>query len=128
MKATSYKNRRIASAIALGFKRIGRPGTKREKSSLTRKLSLMWDKSIGRPCIMCDRKLTAKTSSFCHDVALSQGGSHTADNIYLACQRCNRSQHTLSLTEYMKLQAWSIKTLGIGNWVKIRAWLAGSRY
>jgi 5-methylcytosine-specific restriction endonuclease McrA len=128
-KGSAYKNRRIQSAIAGGYKRIGETPKPHLVLAMRSSLSRMWDRSIGRPCpLLCGRKVTPRLSAFCHDQALSQGGKHIVSNMFIACGRCNRSQRTLSKSEYLKLQQLLIANFGQERWVKIRAWLAGSRY
>jgi 5-methylcytosine-specific restriction endonuclease McrA len=128
-KVNAYKNRRIQSAVVGGYKRIGETPKPHLVLAMRSSLSHMWDRSMGRPCpLLCGRKLTPRLSAFCHDQALSQEGKHVVSNIFLACSRCNRAQRTLLKSEYLKLQQLIITNFGQERWVKIRSWLAGSRY
>jgi hypothetical protein len=128
-KGNAYKNRRIQSAVAGGYKRIGETPKPHLVLAMRSSLSRMWDRCMGTQCpLLCGRKLTPRLSAFCHDQALSQNGKHVVSNIYIACSRCNRSQRTLSKNEYLKLQQLMIDNFGQERWTRIRAWLAGSRY
>lgn len=128
-RAEAYKSRRIGAAVRGGFLRLGVEGTQKEKDTLKKGLTKLWDKSIGTQCpLICGTKLTPRRSAFCHNIALASGGPHTISNIYLACGRCNKSQRTLTKVEYLRLREVVIEALGEERWKKIRGWLAGARH
>jgi len=116
-------------AVSSGFKRLGLKPSVAEVTKLKEQFTTLWNKKIGTTCpLQCGMKLQPRNTSFCHNVALATGGRHCLANVSLCCSRCNRSQHTLSRSEYLKLRKAVISVLGEDKWLKIRSWLAGSRW
>ncbi len=52
-------------------------------------LKLLLDKEI---CIYCNEKIPASSRTIEHIQELSQGGTHTSDNLDMACLSCNSSR------------------------------------
>ncbi len=131
-RADNYKNRRIASAIRGGYVRLQLdPSTvcAKEKDKLKKGLTKIWEKSISTSCpLLCGTKLTPRRSAFCHDEALAVGGKHVASNIFLACSRCNKSQRTMPVEEFLRFRQVVIDHFGEERWKKVRGWLAGARH
>ncbi len=128
-KAEAYKNRRVGAAVRGGFTRLRKTGTTLQIATLKIGLAKKWDKGLGKPCpLLCGKKLTAKRSAFCHNIALASGGLHRISNIFLACSSCNSAQRTLSVVEYLKLRTVVIEHMGEEIWAKVKRWLAGSRH
>lgn len=50
------------------------------------------------PCSYCGQLM----QEIDHIESLSQGGSHSWDNLTSACRYCNRSKHTKSLLEFLQ--------------------------
>lgn len=128
-KVEAYKNRRVGAAVRGGFTRLKIEGTAKQKSSLKKSLTRLWDKSISTECpLLCGRKLTPRTAAFCHNVALASGGPHSISNMYMACGSCNKAQRTLCKDEYLRLRQVIIEHFGEPTWLKIRRWLAGAKH
>lgn len=53
-------------------------------------------------CVYCHLKIKLTVD---HIVPLSRGGSHSWDNLVLACKRCNSSKHNKLLAEWGKYEA-----------------------
>jgi len=53
-------------------------------------------------CAYCQRRLTRKTATADHLIALSIGGTNWIKNIVPACLPCNQRKNSLSKSEYLK--------------------------
>lgn len=53
----------------------------------------------GNLCYLCGRELTLQTATIDHVIPLSRGGSHTPDNVKLACKPCNSRKQSKLLSE-----------------------------
>lgn len=123
-----YARRRASDAARRGFSRINKKASQPTLRKLTAQLLVLWRKSVGKECpLFCGNVLTPK-AQYCHDVALARGGSHQISNIFMGCRTCNKAMRTLSRAEYLQLRELIINNLGEDLWIRVRKWLAGSRY
>ncbi len=53
-------------------------------------------------CYYCEKRVPTKGIHFDHIVALSKGGSHSADNLCVACYSCNASKKDKPMSSWMK--------------------------
>jgi hypothetical protein len=59
----------------------------------------------GGVCFYCPRALDETTATLDHLVAKSRGGSNGADNLVVACDRCNRMKKNNSVESHLKVLA-----------------------
>lgn len=60
----------------------------------------------GRVCYLCGKSnLRGRDLTLDHVVPLFRGGNHTADNLRVACDYCNKSKGARTLTEYEAYRA-----------------------
>jgi 5-methylcytosine-specific restriction endonuclease McrA len=52
------------------------------------------------PCEYCGLETNSQNRHVDHKVALARGGSHTSDNLAIACDKCNLSKGAKSLCEF----------------------------
>lgn len=55
----------------------------------------------GWRCCYCEKPLLWKTATFDHLIPRVQGGDDYADNLSLACQRCNSSKGGRSVLQWL---------------------------
>lgn len=53
----------------------------------------------GCACYLCGRELTFDEVTLDHVTPLARGGTHTADNLRVACMTCNKRKHTKLIEE-----------------------------
>lgn len=53
-------------------------------------------------CYYCERRVPTKGIHFDHIVALTKGGSHSADNLCVACPSCNSAKKDKPMSAWMK--------------------------
>lgn len=59
-------------------------------------------KRDGLTCYLCGKLLTINQATIDHVLPLVRGGCHKPENAKIACQKCNFSKHSKTLTEYKK--------------------------
>ena len=80
-------------------------------------LSILWERQDGK-CAYCDLPLPDRFE-LDHVIPIAMGGSHTEENVVLACKPCNRQKHvslwlpTKVKDQLLKLQATSSDSLAI---------------
>lgn len=52
-------------------------------------------------CYLCDQYLEPDQITLDHVIPLVRGGSHTTDNLKVACRSCNCKKHTMTAEEYL---------------------------
>lgn len=62
--------------------------------------AMLYERDGGK-CYLCEQDVTLEAMHLDHVLPLSRGGSHTADNLRVACGRCNTSKGSLTLSEYL---------------------------
>lgn len=71
-------------------------------------------------CHYCDKFLIFEHSTLDHKVAVSKGGRSDADNLLLACRKCNRLKSDMSYEDFMrkienkpkdKVKSWDFECL-----------------
>jgi 5-methylcytosine-specific restriction endonuclease McrA len=65
---------------------------------------------LGDDCLYCDRPMSfgnrvGTSATIDHLIAVSAGGTHTYDNVVLACKSCNSRKHTRVLDAWLRLCA-----------------------
>jgi 5-methylcytosine-specific restriction endonuclease McrA len=59
-------------------------------------------------CAYCSTPLTSENTHIDHIHPLSKGGSHSIDNVVLACKDCNLKKHTKTLDEWLNETGYSV--------------------
>jgi 5-methylcytosine-specific restriction endonuclease McrA len=92
-----------------------RPTRKRRRGAVTQFRGARYKRAIkratmrdcGRRCVYCATALDFDTATLDHVYPLAHGGAHTAGNVVLACNRCNRLKSDLLPTEFFILHPWA---------------------
>jgi len=84
---TEQKQRKLQRAIARVSQSESEPATTRQPIPDEVKM-LVWQRDGGR-CVKCGSQ---ENLEFDHIIPVSKGGSNTARNLQLLCERCNRSK------------------------------------
>jgi 5-methylcytosine-specific restriction endonuclease McrA len=92
-----YSARKGSGALSPRRARIAR-APRREK--IDRGLIIARDNST---CYLCGRRVAKKSLQIDHVYPLARGGSHTYDNLRVACAACNGRKNTLTLEEFSAL-------------------------
>jgi 5-methylcytosine-specific restriction endonuclease McrA len=50
-------------------------------------------------CYLCDTRLDGRRITIDHVIPLARGGTHTLDNLRVACRSCNSRKHTRAIAE-----------------------------
>lgn len=66
-------------------------------------VSLLVIKTLGYPCLYCEKQLHWKRWSLDHKKPVERGGTNAKINIQIICTQCNRRKGTLSHKHFMKL-------------------------